>query len=157
LLPSGIQSRIKEEYGFWKIQEMANLSRHASKRWQSENPPECPGLAAGHFDATKLLSYAVLLVPAANPDGGYRFLIFFARPGQSAFEVTLLDESDQNGASNYFIRGTLLSRFFDEPSRKKFQVNTPDGVLLVDSAESEYEVDVYFWTSAGYRHEPIDY
>ena len=66
-------------------------------------------------------------------------------------------DSGDSGATNFFIHTTPISKFFDEPSRKKFQAHTVDGILLVDSAENEYGVEVYFWSGGQYRHEPIDY
>jgi hypothetical protein len=156
-LPSDVQNRLKEEYGSWKIQESADLSNHARERWESEKPPECPGIAKGHFESAKTFSYALLLVPTDHPDQGYRFLVFSQKAGQPTYEAQVVEKLDQNGASNYFMRRTPISKFFDEPSRKKFQAHTVDGILLVDSAENEYGVEVYFWSSGRYRHEPIDY
>jgi hypothetical protein len=156
-LPQDIQSRLKEEYGSWKVQEPADLSKHAHERWESEKPLGCPGIAMGHFESAKTLSYALLLVPTEHPDGGYRFLVFSPKPDQPTYEVRLVEKLDQNGASNYFIHRTPINKFFDEPSRKKFQAHTVDGILLVDSAENEYGVEVYFWSGGRYRHEPIDY
>ena len=156
-LPQDIQDRLKEEYGSWKVQEPADLSKHAHERWESEKPLGCPGIAIGHFESAKTLSYALLLVPTEHPDRGYRFLVFSQKPGQPTYEVRLVEKLDQNGASNYFIHRTPTSKFFDEPSRKKFRAHTVDGILLVDSAENEYGVEVYFWSGGRYRHEPIDY
>jgi hypothetical protein len=156
-LPPDIQSRLKEEYGSWKIQEPADLSKRAHERWESEKPLECPGIAVGHLESTKTPSYAILLVPVAHADGGYRFLVFSEKAGQPAYDARLVEKLDQDGASNYFIRTTPISKFFDQPSRKKFQAHTVDGILLVDSAENEYGVEVYFWSGGHYRHEPIDY
>lgn len=156
-LPPEIQNRLKGEYGSWKIQEPTDLSQRAHERWESEKPQECPGIAIGHFESAKTLSYAVLLVPTGHSDGGYRFLVFSQKASQPGYEVRPVDNLDQNGAANYFIHRTPISKFFDEPSRKKFQAHTVDGILLVDSAENEYEVDVYFWSGGRYRNEPIDY
>jgi hypothetical protein len=156
-LPSEVQNRLKEEYGSWKIQEPTGLSQRAHERWESEKPLECPGIAVGHFESAKTPSYAVLLVPNGHTDAGYRFLVFRQKAGQHTYETKLVDKLDQNGASNYFIRRTAISKFFDEPSRKKFQAHTSDGILLVDSAANEYGVEVYFWSDGHYRHEPIDY
>jgi hypothetical protein len=156
-LPSDIQNRLKSDFGSWKIQEPADLSPRAHRRWESEQPLECPGIAVGHFESAKTRSYAILLVPVAHSNGGYRFLVFNERAGQPTYEARLLDKLDQNGAANYFIRRTPISKFFDEPSRKKFQAHTVDGILLVDSAEDEYEVEVYFWSGGRYRNAPIDY
>jgi hypothetical protein len=155
-LPSEIQNRLKEGYSSWKIQEPTDLSPRAHERWESEKPLECPGIAVGHFESAKTPSYAILLVPTGHADAGYRFLVFSQKAGQRAYEATV-EKLDHNGAANYFIHRTPISRFFDEPSRKKFEAHTVDGILLVDSAENEYGVEVYFWSGGHYRHEPIDY
>jgi len=156
-LPSDIQNRLKKEYDSWKIQEPADLSQRAHERWESKKPLQCPGIAVGHFEGAKTLSYAILLVPIGHVDAGYRFLVLSQETDQPAYETRLVDKLDQNGAANYFIYRTPISKFFDEPSRKKFQAHNVDGILLVDSAENEYGVEVYFWSGGRYRHEPIDY
>ena|SRR5579859_1811255 len=156
-LPLDIQNRLKETYASWKIQEPADLSQRAHERWESEKPQGCPGIALGHFERAKTTSYAIFLVPKEHTDSGYLFLIFSQKPGQPTYESTVVEKLDQNGAANYFIHGAPISRFFDGPSRKKFQAHTEDGILLVDSAENEYGVEVYFWSGGRYRHEPIDY
>jgi hypothetical protein len=54
-LPSSIQHRLREEYGSWRVQGVANLSQRAHSRWESEKPLECPGIAAegrGNSDGT---------------------------------------------------------------------------------------------------------
>jgi hypothetical protein len=157
-LPSEIQNRLKEEYGSWKIQEPTDLSQRAREAWEPEKKPlACPGIAVGHFESAKSLSYAVLLVPTGHPDEGYRFLVFSQRLGQPGYEVRVLDKLDKKGAANYYVQSAPISKFFDEASRKKFQAHTTDGILLTDSGENEYGVEVYFWSGGNYRHEPIDY
>lgn len=156
-LPQDIQDLLKGDYGSWKVQESTDLSKQAHERWESEKPPGCPGIAKGHFESANTFSYALLLVPTGHPDQGYRFLVFNQKAGQSTYEARLVEKLDQDGASNYFIHRTPISKFFDEPSRKKFQAHAVDGILLVDSAENEYGVEVYFWSGGHYRHEPIDY
>ena len=156
-LPSEIQNRLKEEYSSWKIQEPRDLSARAHARWEGEKPLECPGIAVGYFENAKMPSYAVLLVPVRHADAGYRFLVFSHTTGQSTYEVRVVEKWDESGAANYFIHRAPMSKFFDKPSRKKFQVHTTDGILLVDSAENEYEVDVYFWSGGSYRNQWLDY
>lgn len=62
-LPSDIQSRLKGDYGSWKIQGAETLSEHARKTWEGKRPPACPGIAVGLFQGAKTPAYAVLLVP----------------------------------------------------------------------------------------------
>jgi hypothetical protein len=156
-LPPDIQNRLKEEFGSWKIQESADLSPRAHARWEDEKPLECPGIAVGQFENVKRPSYAVLLVPQGHADAGYRFLIFGPKTSQLSYEMRAVDRWDSSGAANYFIHRTQISKFFDEQSRNKFHAHTSEGILLVDSAENEYGVEVYFWSGGSYRHEPIDY
>lgn len=155
-LPPDVQSRLKGEFSSWKVQEPADLSPHARERWESEKPLACPGIAVGKFENDKTPSYAVLLVPQSHTDTGYKFLVFSPKAGQPSYEMRAADSGD-SGAANFFIHRTPISKFFDAPSRKKFQAHTVDGILLVDSAENEYGVEVYFWSGGHYRHEPIDY
>jgi hypothetical protein len=156
-LPTAIQHRLKQEYGPWKIQEPSNLSQRAREAWEPKKPLACPGVAVGYFESAKVLSYSVLLVPTGHVDEGYRFLVFSQKVGQPDYEVRVLDKLDEKGAANYYIQSTPVSKFFDEPSRKKFQAHTKDGILLTDSGENEYGVEVYFWSGGRYRHEPVDY
>lgn len=156
-LPPAIQSHLREEYGSWRIQEAANLSARARGRWESEKPSGCPGMAVGHFESAQTLSYALLLVPLGHADAGYRFVVFSQKPGQSDYEAKILDKFEERGAANYFLRGMPIGKFFDEPSKKRFHAHTADVILLFDSAENEYEVDVYYWSENHYRHDPVDY
>ena len=156
-LPPVIQRHLREEYGSWRIQEPADLSQRAHEAWEPEKPLACPGIAIGHFESAKTLSYAVLLVPRGHADEGYRFLAFSQKPGQQRYEIRVLDKLDEKGAANYYIQSAPISKFFDGPSRRKFQAYTKDGILLTDSGENEYGVEVYFWSAGRYRREPIDY
>jgi hypothetical protein len=61
------------------------------------------------------------------------------------------------GAANYFVRGTPIGKFFDQASKKRFNAHGSDIILLFDSADKEYEVDVYYWSDGHYRHNPVDY
>ena len=155
-LPSDIQSHLKGDFGSWKVQEAETLSEHARKTWAGKKPSACPGIAVGLFQNAKAPSYAVLLVPVDHPDAGYRFLVFSRKTGQSSYEATVVEQSDDHGASNYFIRKAPISRFFNEESKRKFQVQATDVILMVDSAEQEYEADIYFWSNGHFQHQPVD-
>jgi hypothetical protein len=120
-------------------------------RWRAR------GLQLGTSRVRRLSRMTVLLVPTGHPDEGYRFAVFSQKLGQPGCEVRVLDKLDEKGAANYYIQSTPISKFFDEASRRKFQPHTKDGILLTDSGENEYGVEVYFWSGGRYRHEPIDY
>jgi len=155
-LPSDIQSHLKGDFGSWKVQEAETLSEHARKTWAGKKPSTCPGIAVGLFQNASVPSYAVLLVPAEHPDAGYRFLVFSGKTGQSSYETTVVEQSDDHGASNYFIRKVPISRFFNEESKRKFQVRAAEAILMIDSAEQEYEADIYFWSKGRFQQQPVD-
>src|ERR1700721_3101774 len=102
-LPSEIQSQLKRDFGSWRVQEAADLGRHARARWEGEKPLECPGIAVGKFENGKMPSYAVLLVPQGHANAGYRFLVFSPQSGQPSYEMRVVDQSDKGGAANFVI------------------------------------------------------
>jgi len=156
-LPVAVQHRLQQDYASWRAQDVPDLSPRARGRWESEKPLSCPGIAVGHFDSGQTFSYALLLVPEANPDAGYRFIVLSQSPGQSEYKATVLEKMDQAGAANYLIRGTPIGKFFDQASKNHFNARTPDVILLFDSAEKEYGVEVYYRSESNYRHDPVDY
>jgi len=155
-LPSDIQSHLKLDFGSWKIQESGNLSEYARKAWESK-PPGCPGIVVGLFQSAKYPSYALLLVPVNHPDAGYRILVFSRNRGGPSYETTLVEKSDESGASNYFLRKVPTAEFFSDESKKKFQPQASEAILKVDAGDHEYEADICYWSNGGYRQEPVDY
>jgi hypothetical protein len=155
-LPPDIQNSLTRDFGSWKVQEPENLSAYTRKTWTGKKPSTCPGIAVGLFNSANTPSYALLLVPISHPDAGYRFLVFSRNAGQSSYEATVVEQSNGHGASNYFIRRVSIGRLFGEESKRKYQVQATDGIVMTDSAEQEYEADIYFWSKGRYRQEPID-
>jgi hypothetical protein len=154
--PSEIQTRLKTEFSSWKIEGPDGLSTYTRERWKSVKPLACPGIAKGHFDDSDIPSYAILVVSKVNPQSAYKFLIFTRLSGHQFYEPEVLG-SGEAGADNFFIHAVRLSKFFDKRSRLKFHAHSQEGILLVDAAENEYGVEVYFRADRTYRHQPIDY
>jgi len=156
-LPSEIENRIRTDFGTWSVQAPENLSHAAQLRWQGEQSSGCPGIAKGLFKSQKQTSYAVLLVPSGHPDAAYQLVVFTPKEDNSGYEESIVEKSDDRGASNYFIRQVPIARFFGESSKRKFHVRTSEAILMVDAAEDEYEADVYFWSLGRFQQEPVDY
>jgi hypothetical protein len=156
-LPAYIQNRLKTDFGSWKVQTSEYLSPHAWSSWEAKKGTGCPGISAGFLKSAQQVSYAVLLVPCSQPDAGYRFVVFNPQPENSVYEELIVEKSDIHGASNFFIQKVSASKFFDVASKEKFQVQATEAILMVDSAENEYEADIFFWSRDRYRQEPVDY
>ena len=90
-LPQDVQSRLKTEFGSWKVQEPRDLSPRAHERWESEKPLACPGIAVGQFEIAKMPSYAVLLVPQSHTVAGYKFLVFGPKAGKQSYDMRVAD------------------------------------------------------------------
>jgi hypothetical protein len=155
-LPEDVRNQLKGKFTSWKVQEPADLNPHAHERWESEKPQKCPGIAVGQFERDKTISYGVLLISESQPETVYKFLVFSPRAGLPSYEMHVLDQSDDGGASNLFIRGVGIGKFFGESSKKKFLVQAREGILAVDSGENEYEADIYFWVGDKYERQPVD-
>ena len=157
-LPPPVRAQLNTGYASWRIQDEFSLSPSARRTWEDKKigePGECPGIAAGTFEDGSE-GYAVLLVPRARPERAYRFLFFSNRQGQSAYRLTTVEASDQGGAQNLFLRSVRMSDLFDHASRTKLGVIASEGVVIVESGNSELSADVFFWTKDGYRHEPME-
>jgi hypothetical protein len=155
--PETVQDQLKADLASWKIQEPDDLTRRARERWQAEKPLRCPGLAIGKFERNDASGYAVLLVPRNRSMSGHKFLIFGPMERPTAYRQRAVDQSNGIGSGDFFIRTVAIGKFFDAASRIKFRVQTPEGILLVDAGEKEYEADIYFWTNGKYEQQPVDY
>ena len=157
-LPSDLQDRLRVKFGSWKVQEAADLSAHARKRWEAEKPLECPGIVVGKFKNTNDPTYAILLVSRDHSVSGYKFLIFSPKADQNIYEMIMIEQSNDNAvAVDLFLHTEKISKFFSETWRKKLQVQTDVGILFACAGDEEYETDLYFWSNGSFRHEWIDY
>jgi hypothetical protein len=153
-LPSDIQNPLKKDFASWRIQEAETLSERARKTWEARNPKSCPGIAMGLFQGSTTPSYGILLVSTDHPDAGYKLIVFSRPEGKPLYEAFEIGHSNDPGASNYFIGKVVLSDIFGEESKKKYNAQAPEGILMVDSAEQEYKADVYFLSNHAWRREP---
>jgi hypothetical protein len=155
-LPSFVQNYLLQHEGTWRIQESKDLGPRTRERWKAEKPSQCPGIASGLFDNTKELSYAILLVPVGRDIPGYKLIVFNSEGSKHSYFVRVVDESKDANSTAFFIHTIRIGAFFDPQSKKKFNVQAQEGILLIDAGNREYEADVYFWTAGSYHCQPID-
>jgi len=158
VLPPAVRRQLVAEYGSWKIQDLLNLSASARRSWEDRKygkPSGCPGIATGTFENASE-AYAVLLVPRARPERAYRFLVFSPRDGGPAYQLTTIEEFDEGGAQNLFIRSVRISDLFNSTARRKLGITANEGVVIVESGKKEFWTDVFFWTKHGYRSEATE-
>ena len=154
VLPLGVQILLKAQFPSWKIQEPENLSERARESWEGDKPAACPGIATGRFQSSTETSHALLLVPIARPDDGYRFVVFSREVALAQYSVNLIEQRDGAGASNYYVHEVRTDDFFSHKGSLKPEA--PEAILFVASAENEYEANVYFWANGRYDHSWVD-
>jgi hypothetical protein len=155
-LPKDIRATLERRFYGWKVQDSTNLLPKARQKWASSTPLGCPGIAAGHYEDSRSVSYALLLVPEDHNASGFKFVVFSAPSGQSFYGFKMLATGETN-ASAFFIRAVALERVFDSDLKKKFHPKGSDAVLLAFLDDKAPTQNVYFWTGDSYDHWQMDF
>jgi hypothetical protein len=146
-LPADIRGSLERRFKDWKIQEPTNLSPHAREIWAAERPLACPGIAAGHFENSRVASYALLLVTANR----FRLLIFTQQVGQQLYGFRLVDEAD-GSSGDVFLKTVPTFRYLGDQSKRS---RPGDSVLLVNAGPNATPDLVYIWAADGYERQAV--
>ena len=155
-LPQDIRATLQRRFYGWKIQDSSNLLPKVRQKWAATAPLACPGIASGHFEDSRSVAYALLLVPVDRTASGYRFVVFSAPSGQSFYGFKMLDQSVLN-ASTFFIHSVAVDRIFDSPLKKQFRPKANDAILLAFADDKSSSQNVFFWKGESYDHAQLDF
>jgi hypothetical protein len=155
-IPKDIRATLERRFYGWKVQDSTSLVPRARQKWASIAPLACPGIAAGHYEDSRSVSYALLLVPVDRSANGYKFVVFSAPSGQSFYGFKVLDQSSIN-ASALFVHAVAVDRVFDSDLKKKFRAKGSDGILLSFTDDKTATQNVFFWTGDSYDHAQVDF
>ena len=155
-IPKDIRGTLERRFYGWKVQESTNLLPKARQKWASVSPLACPGIAAGHLEDSRSISYALLLVPVDASANGYKLVVFSAPSGQSFFGFKVLDQGANNAAA-YFIHSVAIERVFDSELRKRFKPRATDAVLLGIVDDKGATQNVFYWSGETYDHAQVDF
>ena len=155
-VPKDIRATLERRFYGWKVQDSTNLVPRARQKWAAISPLACPGIAAGHFEDSRSVSYALLLVPVDRSANGYKFVVFSAPSGQSFYGFKMLDQGAIN-ASTLFIHAVAVDRVFDSDLKKRFRPKGADAVLLAAIDERTPTQNVFYWTGDSYDHAQVDF
>src|SRR6266702_1666504 len=143
-LPKDIRATLERRFYGWKVQDSSNLLPKARQKWASITPLACPGIAAGHYEDSRSVSYALLLIPVDNSANGYKLVVFSAPSGQSFYGFKMLDQGAIN-ASTFFVHAVAVDRVFDSDLKKRFRPKGSDGILLAFADDKTATQNVFFW------------
>jgi hypothetical protein len=155
-IPKDIRGTLERRFYGWKVQESMNLLPKARQKWASIAPLACPGIATGHFEDPRAVSYALLLVPADSSANGYKLVVFTPPPGQSFYGFKMLDQGAVN-ASAFFIHAVAIDRVFDSELKKRFRPKGSEAVLMAATDDKGAVQNVFFWTGDSYDHAQVDF
>ena len=155
-LPKDIRGTLERRFYGWKVQDSTSLLPKARQKWASSAPLGCPGIAAGHYEDSRSVAYALLLVPEDHSASGFKFVVFSAPSGQSFYGFKMLATGETN-ASALFIHAVTLDRVFDSNLKKKYHPKGSDAILLAFLDDKAPTQNVYFWTGDSYDHSQVDF
>jgi hypothetical protein len=155
-LPKDIRDTLERRFYGWKIQDSSNLLPKVRQKWAATAPLACPGIASGHFEDSRSVAYALLLVPVDRSASGYRFVVFSAPSGQSFYGFKVLDQAVLN-ASTFFIHSVAVDRIFDSSLKKQFRPKANDAILLAFADDKSSSQNVFFWKGDSYDHAQLDF
>jgi hypothetical protein len=156
MIPKDIRGTLERRFSGWKVQDSTNLLPQTRQKWATVAPLACPGIASGHFEDSRSISYALLLVPVDRGTNGYKVVVFSAPAGQDFFGFKMLDQGVIN-ASSYFIHSVAIDRVFDKDLKKRFRPKSGDAVLMAVVDDKSSAQNVFFWTGESYDHAQVDY
>jgi hypothetical protein len=154
--PKDIRGTLERRFYGWKVQESMNLLPKSRQKWSTIAPLACPGIAAGHFEDARSISYALLLVPVDTSASGYKLVVFTAPSGQSFYGFKMLDQGTIN-ASAFFIHTVAVERVFGSDLKKKFHAKNNEALLLAYADDKGSSQNVFFWTGESYDHAQVDF
>jgi hypothetical protein len=155
-LPKDIRDTLERRFYGWKVQDSSNLLPKARQKWTTIAPLGCPGIATGHFEDSRSVSYALLMVPVDRSANGYKFVVFSAPSHQSFYGFKMLDQGALN-ASAFFIHSVAVDRVFDSTLRKQFRPKGNDAILLDYADDKAATQNVFFWKGDSYDHAQVDF
>ena len=155
-LPKDVRGTLERRFYGWKAQDSTNLLPKARQKWAAVAPLACPGIAAGHYEDSRSVAYAMLLVPTDRGANGYKFVVFSAPAGQSFYGFKVLDQGVIN-ASALFIRTVPVDQVLDKDLKKRLRPKFSDGVSLALVDDKMPIQNVFFWTGQSYEHAQVDF
>jgi hypothetical protein len=147
-VPPQVSSALKSKFADWRPKQLSDMEADDQQLWlKGPNAKECPGITIGHFENAKDFSYAVLLVPKAEPTGGYKIVVFSKRATSDAYAWKLLDHADGETYSGLVISKAEPGKYSDFERSKSIQTKL-DGVYV---EWMEKGAVLYYWSAGRYQ------
>jgi hypothetical protein len=145
-LPVQVRAALKSGFDGWRPRQLADLDADDQKLWlDGSNKQGCPGIAVGHFESAKELSYALLLVPESRSAHGYKVVVL-SRQGNGGYLPTSLDQGSED-VSRLVVLKAEPGKFSDFEETKSIHTKL-DSVVL---EWMEAAAVLYYWYAGRYE------
>ena len=147
-LPTGVTELLRKQFPEWRPKQVSDIDADNRQLWlDGPNGKACPGIAIGHFENAKNLSYAFLLVSRINPNGGHKILIVAKQLNKDLYASTLLDHAEEGTYSGLVISKARPGTYKDWEGKKSIQVRID--ALYVEWIEKGAQL--YYWLGNRYH------
>jgi hypothetical protein len=148
VLPATVTELLKEKFPQWRPKQVSDIDADNRQLWlEGPNAEACPGVAIGHFESATNLSYAFLLVPRLNPNGGHKLVIVSKELNRDAYVPTLLDHAEGQTFSGLVISKAEPGKYKDWEGKKSVQIRTE--ALYVEWIGKGAQL--YYWLADRYH------
>ncbi len=147
-LPAAVTELLKKQFPDWRPKQVSDIDADNRQLWlDGPNGKACPGIAIGHFQNAKSLSYAFLLVPRSDPNGGHKLVIVSEQVNNDTYRFRLLDHAEEHTYSGLVISKADPGRYKDWEGRKLIHIRTD--ALYVEWIEKG--AHLYYWLGGRYH------
>ena len=147
-VPTTVTELLKEKFPHWRPKQVSDIDADNRQLWlDGPNGSACPGIAIGHFENAKNLSYAFLLVPQSNPSGGHKIVIVSKEGDKEAYASTLLDHAEEQTYSGLVISKAEPGKYKDWEGKRSIQIRTD--ALYVEWIGKGAQL--YYWSAGRYH------
>ena len=145
LIPTEARTLVNERFPKWKVLLLTDLVKDDQELWLKSHPNECPGIALGHFDNLKELSYAITLIHREN--GKLRQVLLVVSKGpDKKYRLKILNKPSSVAGASVVIKmapGTYTS--FDDSKK----INIRFDAITYEKIEAG--AIMYYWVRGVYR------
>jgi len=147
-LPNPVVELIRAKFPGWRPRQFSDLGPDDRQLWVKAHANQCPGTAVGHFESPDRLSYAVLLIPQADPIGGYKLLVFSRNTTGEGYLGKLVDHWDDKAYSGVVISRVPPGHYSDYEHSRIAVTTKLDSVVL---EWIEKGATLYYWLAGRYK------
>jgi hypothetical protein len=148
VLPAPISELLKGKFAQWRPKRVLDMEPADQQLWlKGPNGKACPGIVIGHFENPDSFSYAFLLVPRSDANGGHKIVVFSRDANKDVYTWRLLDHADGQTYSGLVISKAEPGKYEDWEGKKSIRLRL-DALYL---EWMEKGAQIFYWRAGRYQ------